>query len=154
MNKAEALLTFVFSDKNVASLVAILSRLAPVGFTFAGFQLLNFFHSPYMLTSFSTSTSFLSAIIIIIINEDESLSVPELKLLEELPIAFAVFLTTELSVVQIYPAVFTPLASIFVQTGFGLLLYFYYYFFVRLQKYAGYVKVTPNSHWGSIKMAE
>ena len=26
-------------------------------------------------------------------------------------------------------------------------------FFVRLQKYAGYVKVTPNSHWGSIKMA-
>ena len=75
----------------MASLVAILSRLAPVGFTFAGFQLLNFFHSPYMVSSFSTLTSFSSAIIIIIINEDESLSVPELKLLVELPIAFAVF---------------------------------------------------------------
>ena len=76
--------------KNMTRLVAILSRLAPVGFTFAGFQL-NFFHSPYMLSSFSTLTSFSSAIIIIIINEDESLSVPELKLLVELPIAFAVF---------------------------------------------------------------
>ena len=87
-----------------------------------------------MLSSFSTLTSFSSAIIIIIINEDESLSVPELELLVELPIASAIFDIlfdrhqsydrVECDMVQIDPAVFTPLASIFLQTGFAMLLYF------------------------------
>ena len=128
----------------MARLVAILSRLAPVGFTFAGFQLLNFFHSPYMLASFSTLTSFSSEIIIIMINADESLSVPELELLTELPIASAIFDIlfdrhqsydrVECDMIQIYPAVFTPLVRIFFTNRIRIVAVFLLLFFCSSAK--------------------
>ena len=90
-----------------------------------------------MLASFSTLTSFSSEIIIIMINADESLSVPEL--LTELPIASAIFDIlfdrhqsydrVECDMIQIYSAVFTPLVRIFFTNRIRIVAVFLLLFF-------------------------
>ena len=61
-------------------------------------------------------------------DEDESLSVPELELLVELPITFDF-------------------------CDSCCFIFIILCLFVRFQKFAGYFKVTSHGHWRSIKIA-